>query len=42
MPKLKTSIKESMEKHITKEEWEDAIKTSKRGKAPGPDGLTLL
>lgn len=40
MPKLDELTPTSLEKPIVKEEWEEAIKTSKRGTVPGPDGFT--
>lgn len=41
MPKLDPEIVEALERPIDLTGWDDALSSSKNGKNPGPDGLTL-
>lgn len=41
MPQLSTAVGEAMEDPITLDELQGAVKATKLGKAPGPDGLTI-
>ena len=42
MPRLSEEIGRSIDGRITSEEFISALKMLKPGKAPGPDGFTLL
>lgn len=41
IPQINRNFKHEREKHLTRAEMADSIKSMKKGKSPGSDGLTL-